>query len=1295
MATIQERLNRMKQDGQTATVQQRLDQMKRDGQVVQEQKAPAVSPVQNTAAVKQGGGGSGSAAPSASTVTLRDSRQAVGVRPAFGGPSSKPANGRPTGPVAWRSQMTDPRAAMEQVLSSSAKRRTAQNIRAEMDGLDSAIGEMKKQRDVLKSQAGLVSGRGGQGAGDYWVQLNSQTQALEKQIAQLESDRSGLQGQWNRADQTEFDLKMIQDREYRAAVDKAMGADYGWDTVDSRKPVHRDVGYAMTYLQAKARGDERLAASAMERADMALDRMSESQRNRLAWYVGTGDYDGAADYLNRIMPELNQAEAKDVEQTLSDWAQEHPIQGAAVNMTSWPFNIPAYLSNAGQAIQNAVTGKEEQNPHLSANVGTRLGTGTNQGTQQAAREAATQAFGSETAGEVASFLVGTGLSIGQNVSQIAMLGPGSLAAMGFSAAGSATQDVLDRGGTPQQAFLVGTSAGAIEAITEKIPLDNLFRLAREGGGKGLKSAVIEALKEMGTEASEEMISEIANNLVDTAVMGESSEYQMYVRELQEAGLSKEEAERGAFQQFYITNVFMSGLGGAISGGVMGAGAMAFNKAGQYVAQLSGDTQNAQKTADAIDRAYQAMAEKGMFSPEAGQAVDAAQEARGQDSPLLPTGETLRDAREKGGFYLPTGREGVTFLPGGQGILVDADRLAQGNGISALSGGEDAVQAPQRAGEGQAESQQAAVGHGEDAGQVAAQAVEVTAQPSQDITPEGQHRKEIQQVVRALRESYARGDIDEAGFDGAMDLIMEQEGFEGMDMLMEPVRGQGGTINGSEAGQQLPGGREERALDQGAGGQDGGLAEGGSRRAADTGRKAVDRQNVGRDLRLQTVSARELGIASGTDAKSVRVLPESAWDSTLRDTARKVRRETGKGVRFVLGGIQVTGSDSAVHQVRGAYTQDGIIVQVDHMRVSPEQIADHEIFHDYAQQDPGLIRAMEDSIAERYGREELRGILAEYAKGLRGIVDVSENGTALEDDQALEDLKNEVFADAYAGINAFGADAGKYQGEVLDTLEQRGVSDAMPGREYAGAVEQRTGPPVEQFSYEGRTEDGIEVYETSEEIRRLPYRQRIDVFLDLMRNEYKGRTAKFTANDSEVYYARFSEKDLGKNIYGDKRSSAGGIKAKVNVGADGGVFELVENAQYVGSRAESGKRSRVHSGVVSWDYFVKTVQIDGQVYDLLANVRKKPGGEYVYSIQLNESTTKAPAPSLASSHSENGDAQNRMLTGASEKFGAPDASSHTHTTEVGADRQGPSDVSKPSIAQSEAAVKGGVVLTPVS
>lgn len=111
----------------------------------------------------------------------------------------------------------------------------------------------------------------------------------------------------------------------------------------------------------------------------------------------------------------------------------------------------------------------------------------------------------------------------------------------------------------------------------------------------------------------------------------------------------------------------------------------------------------------------------------------------------------------------------------------------------------------------------------------------------------------------------------------------------------------------------------------------------------------------------------------------------------------------------------------------------------------------------------------------------------------------------------------------------------------------------------------------------------------------------------------------------MYYAKFDEADLRKNVYGDKKSSPRGWKAKINTGADGNIFELIENAQYSRSGTERGKNTEAHQNLTGWEYFVKTVQIDGHIYDLLANVRKKPDGEYVYSIQLNERKNKASAP----------------------------------------------------------------------
>ena len=935
MASVQERLNRMKQDGLAAagsrpgqgtpTLQQRLERMRQDGAA--------------------GGKAKPSAQPAASAGSPGLAAPARGMPEWLSTPSFGPLPGT----------------------------RSSRAVREEMDGMDKAMGALRERRDGLNAQAQALDSHTqamkrragayadavtGRGAAAQSAQLRRQAQELEKELARLEQGKAGLQAEWGRADAREFE-QLRRTPEFRAAVDKAMDGVSGLPEVTSPYSKYADVSRAMRYFQAKARGDEQWAQAARQNADMALDKMDEGQRDRLAYYVGTGDYDGALDYLNRIMPGLNQAAAEEVGQGMAQWAQQHPVLGAATNVVSWPMNIPAYFDNARQGMENLITGEERQSPRLNAYVGPKIGSGAAQGTQEAVRSAAAQATGSERMGDAAAFLTGTALSIGQNATQIALLGPGSLPAMAMSAAGSSTAEALDRGAAPGEALAVGTAAGAIETITEKLPLDNLFRLAKEGGGQGLKETVKSVLKQMGTEATEEAVSEIANNVADTAVMGDRSEFQGYVRELQAAGLPLKEAQRQAFTQFYFLNTLASAAGGAISGGVMSGGAMALNRLG---------SRGAQSTA----------------------AESALEEAA-------------------------------------QGAATDSDTVAEG-------------QAAQ----------------GKEAGEAGRENL----------------LKGLADTAQTLRETYARGEITGEGFDQAMDRLQEQAELMGLEMsqalkLLDggtDYRTEGAADHGEgtrEAGEQLfdrDGGRLPGA---GAGGQAASVGEGGPQGPADAGGAAAQETAPGEHLRIEAVSSRELGLVNGTDARTVRVLPEEAWDGALRQTARRVRRETGLPVRFTLGPMETVRQDGVVFRVRGVYNREGagIIVQADNRTATAAQIADHEIFHSYAQSDPGLVLAAAEAVVERYGQEELDSIVDAYIQNLRGIVNVSELDTLDEPafSRVLEKVKNEVLADAFAGINAFGVQASNYQEAVYDTLESRGTATPR-GRENAQAMDSRTGPP---------------------------------------------------------------------------------------------------------------------------------------------------------------------------------------------------------------------------------------------
>lgn len=808
--------------------------------------------------------------------------------------------------------------------------------------------------------------------------------------------------------------------------------------------------------------------------------------------------------------------------------------------------------------------------------------------------------------------------------------------------------------------------------------------------------------------------------------------------------------------------------------------------------------------------------------------------------------------------------------------------------------------------------------------------------------------EVQNVMRQMTdadiEAVVSGNVQAQNQQPVNTAAQQVPGSQQPGVQNEATTHEGGMNNGTEqlpAGQQpgteqqseqLPDGDGGRILGESTGGQSGILAEGRPQRAFNQGRTAVERENLGRTLRLEKVSSQSLGLPNGTEEREIQVMPESHWDAQMQRTAQRISYETGKPVTYVLGSIRIRQADGSVSAARGVYTENGIIVQADHRYLNIDQIADHEAFHDYAANNPGLVRQIERAIVEQYSREEFDAVVEKYLKNLRGVYDLPEHASGQEVAEAYGIVKEEICADAYAGINFFGAHAEKYRSEAQAVLQERKVT--TPGSETAAATQRRTGPPErysyggvnantadqktlaraqelqmqgeddervrketgwhtgmegklrfeiddskmkyhrggdaafsrshpdyaeyqklvdkmltgsaeawkpedqerlqeldktwgreygrlservesgnatledvidheelfqaypqlrnvrvefkelpgntqgyfspsenkialdsklrsapeatiiheiqhaiqkaegfasgaspeywqqhrdeakeariadireeiarleeqlpwdlnrwtaeddaieakigeledsiidiqngvgmdsydlyrntageieardaasrrgltpeqrraapparadentvyadlsDSLDYVGKTDDGTEAYETSEAVRKLPYKKRMEAFMDIMRNEYAGRTAKFTARDGEVYYATFDENDLRKNVYGDKKSSPRGWKAKINTGADGNIFDLVENAEHSGSGKEQGKTSEAHQGLTGWEYFVKTVQIDGRVYDLLANVRKKPDGEFVYSIQLNENEKKAPAP----------------------------------------------------------------------
>ena len=207
-------------------------------------------------------------------------------------------------------------------------------------------------------------------------------------------------------------------------------------------------------------------------------------------------------------------------------------------------------------------------------------------------------------------------------------------------------------------------------------------------------------------------------------------------------------------------------------------------------------------------------------------------------------------------------------------------------------------------------------------------------------------------------------------------------------------------------------------------------------AAQQSRTAVERQNRARDLRLPKVSTVELGVSRGTGYRGNTVFMRENWDAGMKETASRVKQRTGLETTYVLGPLQVRTSNGGTARAAAVVTGERIIVQADNLRATIDQLADHETYHWIAGNTPGLNAKIEQNIRDTFSEEEFDQIVETYIRSRRGINDVPTEGTDAEFDEALNAIKEEIYADAYAGVNAFGAHADQYQQTVREAAEPR-------------------------------------------------------------------------------------------------------------------------------------------------------------------------------------------------------------------------------------------------------------------
>ena len=339
---------------------------------------------------------------------------------------------------------------------------------------------------------------------------------------------------------------------------------------------------------------------------------------------GDAEHKNAYAYIDYLTSDLNYRQRAKAEEEWAAYAKEHPVGSSAFSVLESPLKGLSYL---GQAADYLSDGEIDQNAgynkfsYINSAIRNEVNT-----------------IVEDNWGGVGSFAYQTGMSMGDFLLNTAITGGNqalSLAIMGTGAAADATISAKDRGLSDNQAFALGTIAGAAEIITEKVSLDALLDKTAL-----TKSAMGYFLKNTLAEGSEEVGSDIINLVADVLISKDKSEWQASIDAYEAEGMTEKEAFWRAVRD-QAENMGLDFLGGAVSGGVMSGAGIAINTGlNEYGARRTGAEFQAMG-----DDVVQATIQEGLASDPSTQSYKLAVQLQQK----LDAGQTLTNA-EIGRLY---------------------------------------------------------------------------------------------------------------------------------------------------------------------------------------------------------------------------------------------------------------------------------------------------------------------------------------------------------------------------------------------------------------------------------------------------------------------------------------------------------------------------------------------------------------------------------------------------------------------------------------------------------------------
>lgn len=275
--------------------------------------------------------------------------------------------------------------------------------------------------------------------------------------------------------------------------------------------------------------------------------------------------------------------AAETTRTSTEYANEHPVLGS----------IASVGARLGGAVPDAAK-------YISTDLDKKYNGGDGYINPEATNTAISDAMRAKVSENIdndfGSFLYNTGMSMADFASLLPLNAvPGgqalSLGIMGTSAGVGAANEVINNGGTIDNAVKTGIASGIAETLFEKVSLEQLS-VFKASGKSTLRAAIENVLKGSFTEGSEEAFTDLANRLTDDAINGDFSSYNLSKQNYIDQGMSESEAENAASWDFW-KNVGLDFAGGAISGGVLNLATAGVNLAGAKIDMAQNKESNAQ------------------------------------------------------------------------------------------------------------------------------------------------------------------------------------------------------------------------------------------------------------------------------------------------------------------------------------------------------------------------------------------------------------------------------------------------------------------------------------------------------------------------------------------------------------------------------------------------------------------------------------------------------------------------------------------------------------------------------